>query len=280
MISLSQFVGALLEGTVNGRAKSDVASVRLAEAYLKHELLKVFPVPRMQIQDVEIDLQFAIDPNLPPNTLFAEEEVRKNICYKIQHFLLGLPQDKEMKEFFSQDEELAKTWNSKLTQLMQRIEQLLNRQNLDKATLLHLLNLAIENFFHEVAFARPKPNLLSFISSIFHHSSTQKPTSSLKDRIIAYVQQVIDAAISDRPISIAAAKNAAAKDAAAEPADTDADTDIDADLPDLQVLIKASDLEGLTPSQIQKLKLVLHASDRKWIKLDKQGEEEYILDRS
>ena len=55
-VHLGDFIGHILSEITTARAQADSESVRLAELYAEHELMKTFPVPRIRIQDVQINV--------------------------------------------------------------------------------------------------------------------------------------------------------------------------------------------------------------------------------
>lgn len=60
MAQLKDIVGALLRDIVEGQAIADRRSRELCELYYKDPLLRHFPVPRVKISSIELDLKFAI----------------------------------------------------------------------------------------------------------------------------------------------------------------------------------------------------------------------------
>lgn len=57
---LSEFLGSLASGICDARANSDVQTVRIAEEYVKNDLLKHFSIPRMRIDKVEMNIPIAV----------------------------------------------------------------------------------------------------------------------------------------------------------------------------------------------------------------------------
>lgn len=56
MIYLGDFLGHLLGELTIARAQADGETLRLAELYAAHEFLKHFPVPRLRIEDAQLDV--------------------------------------------------------------------------------------------------------------------------------------------------------------------------------------------------------------------------------
>ncbi|MBE7176795.1 MAG: hypothetical protein INR69_10340 [Mucilaginibacter polytrichastri] len=60
MARLSEVIGAMLSNIAEARANSDRMSARLAQVYQKDELLQYFPVPRIDIKELNIQLKVAV----------------------------------------------------------------------------------------------------------------------------------------------------------------------------------------------------------------------------
>lgn len=56
MPKLGDFIGALLSDVAQARVRADLETVRIAEAYAGHGLLKHLPVPRFRLPDLIIDV--------------------------------------------------------------------------------------------------------------------------------------------------------------------------------------------------------------------------------
>ncbi len=56
MPKLGEFIGALLSDAVQARVRADLESVKIAEVYSGHELLKHLSVPRFRLPDITVDL--------------------------------------------------------------------------------------------------------------------------------------------------------------------------------------------------------------------------------
>lgn len=61
MAQLQEVLGSILEGVLQARAISDAYSAELAKKYSSDRLLKHFPIPKIEIQNMRINLKFAIN---------------------------------------------------------------------------------------------------------------------------------------------------------------------------------------------------------------------------
>jgi hypothetical protein len=60
MAELHHLVGAILRDLAQGRVTSDLYSREVSRYYEQDSLLRLFPIPRTEIKEVEIDLKFAL----------------------------------------------------------------------------------------------------------------------------------------------------------------------------------------------------------------------------
>ena len=60
MAYLSDYLGQLMSEISIARSQADFEAIRLAELYANHELLKHFPIPRMRISDLDLDIPIVI----------------------------------------------------------------------------------------------------------------------------------------------------------------------------------------------------------------------------
>ncbi|MAR01745.1 MAG: hypothetical protein CMI00_14555 [Oceanospirillaceae bacterium] len=61
MPKLNEYLGSIISSLNTARVMADIQTVKVAEDYAKHDLLKHFSIPRMRIDDVEITIPVAID---------------------------------------------------------------------------------------------------------------------------------------------------------------------------------------------------------------------------
>ena len=60
MPKLGDYIGHLLSEIAIARMQADIESVRIAELYADHPLLRSMPVPRFRMPDVEIDVPVVV----------------------------------------------------------------------------------------------------------------------------------------------------------------------------------------------------------------------------
>ena len=80
MAYLGDFVGQLMAEIELARLQADLEAVRIAELYASHDLLRHFPVPRVRLPDVEIDLPIvnrATADDVAERTFASAEDIAK-----------------------------------------------------------------------------------------------------------------------------------------------------------------------------------------------------------
>ena len=60
MINLGDYLGTLLSEITIARVQADLEAIRIAEHYANHELLKHFPIPRVRVREVNLDIPVVI----------------------------------------------------------------------------------------------------------------------------------------------------------------------------------------------------------------------------
>lgn len=250
MVTIDVFVGALLGEITKGRAISDQASVRLAEYYLNSELLKGFPVPRMQISTLEVDLQFAVAAKARESLLLEDEEVQKSIRYQMRDFLGSLPNHPAFHTYFRNDASLSVKWKGGLDDLSRRIGQVLTKPPTDCAAVIHKLSVSAQNYFCELA---PDDLRLSVSSLLMRPLKRGKDKMSLRTIIEEQVRAIV------------APLGGGNKETAPEAP------------VDLNILVGAAELEKLNPSLLNKMKITVSPSDRRWVVSEKDEKKVYIL---
>lgn len=260
MITVSDFVGALLHGLTTSRTMSDQTSLKVAEAYLNNEYLRGFPVPRMTLKQVEIEVNFSVGPTTSLETLLKEPEICKNITHQFRELFTELPNSATFKSQFSQSVVLDREWEQGVGELVASIQRILTENIPDKDTLTYTLSLAIENFFYQMHHSKPGRGLLAGIRNMFtksgsDSSATRQSATSIRDWAAQQVAAILDSAIPGGIGRIG-------------------------DLPELNIFVGAAELEGQHPEKMHTAKFSFTSEDRKWVATVKNGEKSYMLDRN
>jgi hypothetical protein len=252
VVTIRQFVGAVLEQVTNARVQADLASLRVANQYLQHDFLKGFGVPGMHVKDVELELAFAVAPGWKPASAFDDEDVRTNAVNRLEQLVHDLPAHPELQPWFERDAQLARRWAAGIPALRERFERALTAGH-DGPDLVRALSVVIENHFF--AAARDLRELLSLVTRPFTHRAAPSRT--------AVVQHVEDGVR-----SIVGAVSGPGADPAAQPPS-----------PEIQMLIGKDELDRVPESKLHRMRLKLSASDRKWVVSQVDGEKVHTLSR-
>lgn len=252
--TLKQLLSAILHDIMKSRAIADQTSAHLAKHYLQHEYLKGFPIPRMHIKDIELDLCFAIASSSNEQSSEDHSQAKQAMLEQTQTLLNELTADNEIAKLFSQHSQVADTWQNSLPNLLSAIQ---NVAWTDQATTAATIAFALENFFYAIAAKTAVPEFMIAIDTAIYQRVGQQPTQTLRDALQIILQQ---------------------SNSTTAPHLEQLSTE-EADLPECMILIAKSELETLSDSQLQRIKITLGSADRKWIKTNNQaGEERYILD--
>jgi hypothetical protein len=70
MSELSKVIGAILADIARGRAMADEFSAQLSEQYANDKILQYFPVPRVDIRSIDLEIKFAFEgKQIEPNNV-------------------------------------------------------------------------------------------------------------------------------------------------------------------------------------------------------------------
>jgi len=255
MITVKAFVGALLDEVAQARVLSDQASLHVAQRYLDNDLLRGFPVPRMQISTIDLELNFAVASRLDGPSFLDDEEVQRNVGYQLRELLHSLPGRPEFHAYFGKDVELAARWRNGLGEMTTRFVKVLARPSTEVAGVVRALSLSAQNYFCESA-----PEELRHKVSALLGQAMDGYKAEGADSMKAIVEREIVAILSALDKSVK-------EEAAGGP-------------PDLNVLIGAAELEKLNPGLLHRVKITVSPSDRRWVATEQDGKKIYILDRA
>ncbi len=253
-----------MQALSKGRTLSDQVSVQIADRYLQHDYLRGFPVPRMSLKTVEVEVNFAVGATTQLASLMKQPEIGRNIVNRFRDLLHDLPNSDMFRSQFGQRAFRDEDWKSGTDELIDAVQKILAEPPSDKATLQHLLTLATENFFYRMHQARPQAGLLAGLRGMFGAAATPaaggdtRTDAARTDAIRSWTTQQVGSVLG-----------------AAIPGGLDG---LDEE-PDLQILVGGGELEGRSAGQLHKAKLSFTSEDRKWVASEKDGARTFILDR-
>lgn len=254
MVSIRQFVGAMLEQITRARVSADAASLRVAHAYLQHDFLKGFGVPAMHVKDVELELTFAVAPGWKATSIFANPDVRLNAVNQLERFVEQLPQHPALKPYFDQDRRLTIRWNAGLPALRERFDRTL-ADAVDTTSLVPALGLLIENHFYGMV--REWRELLTHITRPLAASRDGGSRPAVHQYIQDGMRGILDSFNEDEENAALALL----------------------ECPDIQMMIGSDELDKVPPERLQRMKIKVSANDRKWVVSQRDGQEVHTLTR-
>lgn len=257
MITVRQFFGALLAEITKARVISDAASANVAQKYLNHDLLKSFPIPRMNVREVEVQLNFAVAAGVESVSPFAADEIRQNLVHNLGAFVAALPDAPPFKDKFDADAPLRDRWNAGVPALRTKFNDVLSRPQITRQDANHTVLLLIENYSYDIAGGGAHQ---SIIGRVLHFVERKADAPEIGPAAEYIQQQVSD--IFSRVLDAGSMAQGIEE------------------LLDLNVVVTAAELEKLNPNVLQKVKIVVDSSDRKWIVSEENGQKTHILARS
>lgn len=235
MASLGEVVGAIMSQISKGRSQADVATLEVAKAYKEHPLLTEFPVPRLTIDEVVIDLKMAIAASpIPERTL--TETTRQNIITRLGDLAKQVPQHRSLRALFREHPKLLDIWTSGQGQLSQILSVLLpsnmevEPQSIAKGA--------------AAVFAR-------YLTGTIVDPNAEVPPERARNVLRENLPQ-IETGLTEqiREIIVEALKS--------QPLATDR----------IEVLVTASELQNIPTEKITTMRLTLHESDRSWTQIE------------
>ncbi len=124
---IGDFLGQLMAEVTIARMKADLETVRIAEIYASHPLLKNMPIPRFRLPTVEIDVPMVINNMEQPDENAKPKMVELKIAYnnlvsaafKEENIKLSAVQQKRMNEILEKEFERMDKPNELITSLNQ-----------------------------------------------------------------------------------------------------------------------------------------------------------------
>jgi hypothetical protein len=242
----------MLEQITRARVAGDAASLRVAHQYLQHDYLKGFPVPSMHVHNVELELTFAVAPGWKPRRAFDDPDLRLNAVNQIEHFVRQLADLPELRPAFAQDPRLAERWNAGLPALRDRADRALQKER-DRPSLLAALQAIVDN--HVYAALRDRLELLSRLLHPFSHGG-QAPAPDVRQQVADGVRDIVTSLD-----------------------DTSAEAEALLDSPDIGVMIGRDELDKVPESKLQKMRITVSATDRRWVVSHAGGQPVHTLTR-
>lgn len=235
MASLGEVLGAIISQVGKGRSQADMATLEVAKIYKDHPPLSGFPIPKMTLDEVVIDLKMAITTVPAPKTLTpeAKEQVLSRLDKVMDDLLVAEPSlDKVRREFPN----LLKVGQSTRDQLKQRLSDLLPvKIEVEPQSIAYGMASAIRGHLTSMVFAVDE-KVMNKNSKIF----LQREVPQIETKLAPQIQEAISKVLEIQP----------------------------ADKNQFDILVTASDLQPIPPEKITNVKLILREADQTWTQIE------------
>lgn len=232
------------------RTLSDTSTTEIAKHYEGNDLLKHFPVPRMTIHDVDINLKFAVDTVADASSRALSETIKKNILDQINGYIRSLPETDFFEGLFQQDG-LMTGWDKMFSSLMDEIEQVFPETTLvEPEKLAAAIGTVVELFIYRCLLQEQSSGLLDNWWKKIHKTKTvddQADFLNIKQHVAGKVEQIIATTCNlTHPAS---------------------ETTSSA----MNILVEASELESIPLEKIHSIKIRLSSADRQLVNIENEG---------
>lgn len=233
MASLSTVVNALISQIGQGRSQADMALLEVAKMYKADPLLAEFPIPRLSLDEVVIDLKVSIAASPAPKGTITPK-TKKEIVSQIKAFVEKIPDQELLRELFQQHDGLQNRWVSQRQELDNQITQLIPDDTIIEPKILAAsLSTAISKHLGNVAIDASKITLAQL-------RNIHNQYRMIEGDVTNQMEQIITKAIQSQPTT----------------------TD------QIEVLVTAAELENIPPEKITTMRLTLQESDRAWTQIE------------
>ncbi|MDH7483432.1 MAG: hypothetical protein QHH01_02270 [Spirochaetales bacterium] len=236
MASLDEVVGAIMSQIGKGRSQADLATIEVAKLYREHPLLAAFPVPRLSLDEVVIDLKVSMA-NAPVTKRSLDVQTRTEIAAGMERLLAQLPEEEtELQNLQKRYKGLARLWQGRSPLIKETVASLLpaemttgQRQVAEGLATLLCGQLSS-------ALLSPEAGVAKTRSAEFLKKELPRIQTKLADRAL----QIMDDVLKKRPPITES----------------------------LEVLVTASELQNIPPEKITTLHITLRESDRSWTQVE------------
>jgi len=252
MASLGDVVGALVSEIGRGRSQGDVAAAEIAQIYKDHPVLSSFPIPRMTLDEVVVDLRLAIaetaaTPSIPGA---IDDETRSEILARLNEIASQLPAtDPILKTYDAlQATPFKDTWAAATVKIAEQLAALLPPGGTISTTSVAVAAAALIQGHLCSCLLAPESGVPP--------ATAQEILSQHAPGIEQRLRETILTAVAD---IIAAHYPQVAPE-------------------HLEVLVTAAELQAIPPERLTTLKLTLRETDQSWVEVDLgQGQKRWKL---
>jgi len=239
MAEMGEVLGAVMSQIARGRSQADVAALEVARLYQEHPLLSTFPVPRMTVDEIVLDLKFAISEGpVPPRSV--PEAARKKLVQSTASLVsAAVRRDPQIEALAQRAPALGAALDQMEGEIAERVAEAIPADvTLDPKGIARSLAGVLRG------------RLLAAAS----HPDARLDLRALRDFAVR------DSAEVENRLAEALERHLQ-KELAAQPADPQR----------LRIQVTASELQSIPPDRIQTMRLTLSEADRSWTRIEEAG---------
>lgn len=232
MVSLGEVVDALISQVGKGRAQADAETVKLAEIYKDDPLFSSFPVPRMALDEVVIDLKVAVSTG-PSRGISFTRESREKVLDRIEKLVDDLPHRYRYVQNMPEDPAI---WNPVRTKISEEVAEIIPAEvDVEPKSITVGTTAAVQRNIMQ-AIAHPKFKITRKGMGSFVEDDALRMEKYLRSEI----EKIITEIVKSQP----------------PPKER------------LDVLVSAADLREIPSDKITNVRLTLRESDLSWTKIE------------
>ena len=234
MVSLGEVLGALISQVNKGRAQADMETLEVAEVYKDSPLLSSLSIPRMVLDEAVIDLKVSVAVG-PSRGVSLTPEDRLKILDRIEKLVEDLPKRYRHVQTIQTDPDI---WEPVLIRISDELSEIVPAEvevkpkSVTASAATAVQRQIVQGLLHPKSKAT-KRSLGSFV---------QEDVPRMDGYLKSEMEKIVDDVIKTQP----------------PPKDR------------LEVLVSASDLEGIPPDKITTVRLTLRESDLSWTDIEKK----------
>lgn len=236
MTNLGDVIGAIISQIDLGRTQADHATLDVANEYRKDARLSDFPIPRMSLDEVTIDLKVSLAAG-PVSRNVLTQESRTEILKELEEKVGKLPKsDTTLATIFKEAPDLENEWKLKADQIIKKLSGIFQADTEISPLALSRISAATIRGSVSDTLRLPMTKAGKMSASRFGRLDEEKMESFLE----AQTKELIEKHLSMQP-----------------------------DLTKrLGVFVTAAELEKIPPEKIATMRFTLHESDRSWTQYD------------
>jgi|GEM_PF-2391248 len=235
MASLGEVVGALISQISKGRSQADMATLEVAKVYKEHPLLSSFPVPKMTLDEVVIDLKVSI--SAAPERKVLSAEAKREILAEIEKMTReAVTSEPSLQKLSRKFPDLSGIMDQTHPKFMERLSELLpEEKEIEPKSIAQAAASVIRGHLTDTVLGAD-PKVVNKLSKDFLQSESPQLEAKLASQIQAKISGILEV----QPI----------------------------DKERLEVLVTASELQSIPPEKITTLRLTLREADQSWTQIE------------